>query len=505
MRAHRPNHGPIRRIAIELRYVEDVETAWWFFRWFVTSLGRWLQRRRWNRRPKPAQRITCDISVPLIKVVGERAQAVFAKTPVKTHKTNGISSLHVVDDASQVCKGAPPSIVLRDSPRLSIPAFDPTVFNPIGWRRKVENRVAALGPCRELPRTIKVHHTVDITDHYLLHRCHHIRDVATFHRGPIDRAGTLVRVAALGTPICLADDAPELQSLLGDELYDLMATDIRGANLEARQSASIQIRRLALRDHSWRGRLRQMHEAALTLEPTVPSVSILMATRRPDFLPWAIANVAKQNYPRLELVLALHGDDFDLDTVDRHLKRLSHPASVVRVGADQPMDAVLNAATSRANGSLLAKMDDDDLYDAHHVWDLVLAHEYSGADLVGKGLETIYLHGLNKTIQLPPSSEVYSPAIAGGTMLIAASLLDRLGGWEHRPNAVDRALIERVLDDNGSVFRTHGAGYIYFRHGVQHAWQRGDSEFLARAVRVSYGWKPSFADMDDVQPYLLNA
>ena len=63
------------------------------------------------------------------------------------------------------------------------------------------------------------------------------------------------------------------------------------------------------------------------------------------------------------------------------------PAAVLR----RPLGAVLAAATAAAAGPLLAKMDDDDVYGAEHLWDLVLAHEYSGAALVGKFPATVYL------------------------------------------------------------------------------------------------------------------
>ena len=44
-------------------------------------------------------------------------------------------------------------------------------------------------------------------------------------------------------------------------------------------------------------------------------------------------------------------------------------------------------ATRVAQGTLLTKVDDDDLYGPEHVWDLVLARCYSGAAVVGKGAE----------------------------------------------------------------------------------------------------------------------
>ena len=82
-------------------------------------------------------------------------------------------------------------------------------------------------------------------------------------------------------------------------------------------------------------------------------------------------------------------------------------------------------------GDLLTKMDDDDLYAAHHIWDLVLARQYSGAQLVAKAVETVYLTRTNTTVQqFLGGAETYRwPHLAGGAMMIARGDLERVGGW----------------------------------------------------------------------------
>jgi len=49
-------------------------------------------------------------------------------------------------------------------------------------------------------------------------------------------------------------------------------------------------------------------------------------------------------------------------------------------------------------------------------------------------------------------------------MLISQSDLREVGGWRPVPKSVDLALIERVTEHGGLVYRTHGHGYIYVRH-----------------------------------------
>ena len=238
-----------------------------------------------------------------------------------------------------------------------------------------------------------------------------------------------------------------------------------------------------------------------SIRPLGPGVSILLATCRPRLLAGAVANVARQRYPRLELVLALHGPGFEAGAVEHALRGFAQPVKLLRLDGERTLGAVLDAAAAAADGSLLAKMDDDDLYGPEHLWDLVLAHEYSGAALVGKFPATVYLARCNRTIrQRRVPGETWSRSITGGTMLLARADLERAGGWRPIRRHVDRALIEDVVRAGGTVYRTHDAGYLLVRHGNRHTWQREDAEFLRGAESVHPGWQPALAGLGNLTP-----
>ena len=374
---------------------------------------------------------------------------------------------------------------------LAVPAFDPRIWNPIRWQRAVGNETAALGPVKRLPTGIVVHHVMPRDDLLRLRRMHHVKDVQAFHADVVTRAGDLVRLAAAGVVLHLADGDVRLRALLGDELHDLMTTDPSDFDAGTRELHSIRMRRIALRDHSLQARARHRGEAAAGLS----LVSILLATNRPRFLPSVLATVARQTYPRLELVLALHGEGFE--DVERHVAGFPYPTKVVRVAAHDSLGAVLNVATAASSGTLLTKMDDDDLYGADHVWDLVLAHEYSQAQVVGKGLEFVYLAASDQTIhQFSGYGEDYrARTLAGGTLLIARRDLDRVCGWRQVQRGVDQGLIEDVLRARGCVYRTHGAGFMLIRHGEGHQWKISSDFFLRRADTISPGRNPVLADV----------
>ena len=437
-----------------------------------------------------------------VAVAGAAAEAVFADfaAPSRPRQVPGIDVVLAAGSAAGARRSRVPVVTLRVVPGLEVPAYDPARFNPVGWVRDPPARVAALGDPRLLPSDTAAERRVRVSDRRALRRCHHVADVAAFHANRAARAGALVRVAAMGVPVRLADPAPELRPLLGAALHALMADGVRGAEPREREILSVRMRRLALRDHTLRARARQVCAAA-GLEPLPwPCVSVVVATKRPWLLEHAVASVARQDYPRLELVLALHGDGFPEDRVQRALTSLTIPATVVRVAEGQPLGAVLRVATAAASGAYVTKMDDDDVYDAVHVRDLVTARAYSGAALVGKYADVTYLADIDRTVEIGPGdTERYAHHVTGSALLISGGDLDHVGGWRRVPSGEDVALIEDVKRAGGAVYRTHGLGIVRVRHGDGHARRATSRFYLGQARSVHPGWCPELAGMDGVR------
>ena len=508
--------GALTRICEEARHVRGARTAWRFLCWFAGALRWRLRQGGGGARDRSRAPGSAVLGVE-IATLGPCARAVFAASP---RAMRGLVPMpagrHVdaaladtpVEAAEAAAAGVPVAVLAGDPDRdvppcLAVPAFDPGHWNPIGWTHNVEDRVGALGPLPLLPPDAAADRRVVPGESGPLRRFHHVEDTAAFHAGAAARAGVLVRLAAAGVPVRLADsDAEqgrELAALLGAELHGLMASGVRGTDLRARESLSIRMRRAALRDHALPARARQVAEAAGLPDPPLPPlVSVLLATRRPHFLTAALANVARQSWPRLELVLALHGGGFgDDDPVRRATAadgNFPHPVRLLRLDADLPYGSVLNAASEAATGTLLANMDDDDLYGPDHILDLVLAHGYSGAGLVGKCAATVYLAHQDRTVRCRRSpSETRSRTIAGGTMLIVRSDLLRAGGWRRASRHVDGTLVDDVLSAGGAVYRIHDEGYILVRRGEGHTWAADDGHFLDQAEEVRPGWHPALA------------
>jgi hypothetical protein len=232
---------------------------------------------------------------------------------------------------------------------------------------------------------------------------------------------------------------------------------------------SVEASRHALRAHT-----------AIAAMDAWPTVSAVLVTHRNDHIDAIVRQLARLSYPRLQIVIGRHGEAFDPAAL---APLANHDLVVVDLDADLPFGTAMQMACARADGTLLTKMDDDDLYAPDHIWDLVLARVTSGAQLVGKALDWIYVESERTTSFRPVyAAEKYATFVAGGTLLISAGDLAAIGGWAPVPKSIDRALIERVQAHGGLVYRTHGLGYVYVRHGEGHTALVDDRHFLTKAA-----------------------
>jgi hypothetical protein len=303
--------------------------------------------------------------------------------------------------------------------------------------------------------------------------------------GPADGPAVRSAVGPDGDPGEGRSGGPP-RGLLAPELLALLRAPLpgRGADPLAWEIRSVRQRRAALRHHG----------TGLTRPP---AVSALLVTKRPQLLGTALAALAAQTYPELEIVVGLHGAPPATDLTAEHLtaEHLAavaggRPLRVVPVPESRPLGEALAEAARAASGTVLTKVDDDDRYGPEHVWDLVAARHYSGATVVGKGAEFVYLEPKDLTVRRRMAAETTTDTVAGGTIALAREDLAAVGGWPPVPRWVDRALLDRVLAEDGTVYRTHPLGFVYTRHGDGHTWEADLAYFLRDRVRSWRGLPP---------------
>jgi hypothetical protein len=289
-------------------------------------------------------------------------------------------------------------------------------------------------------------------------------------------ARAVAGLAMAGVPVTAATDPAEQ---LGAEVAAAITAPVELDDVLAREEHSLVLRRAAL--------------DAFSRPSRPPAVSIVLATRRPDMLDFAVGQVGRQRgVDALELVLAPHG--FEVD--EARVRDLLGPDIALQV-CPQPEAAifgdVLAAAARAAGGDVILKMDDDDWYAPDAIADLLRARSYSGAELVGMPPEFHYLVERDLTVRRGHPSEHYATVVAGGTMMVDRAMLREVGGFRSVRKYVDAQLLAAVRAAGGAIYRTHGLGYLLRRTPSGHTWQV-DLDYLLDPARVAEtydGLRPS--------------
>jgi hypothetical protein len=382
---------------------------------------------------------------------------------------------------------------------LALGGVDSQLVNPQGFRRRAAGPVHALTAVPEAPHLCRV----ECDDGPVLVDTRHgpgerdltrLRTLRGVHvdwqgaTGPRDYARLVVALAMAGVPLT-CDPAPTWARA---QLHpDLLAATAGRTDLDdpmAREVRSILARRAALTRHSADAWRRRVAEATGAAGPAAPRVSVLLPTRRPDLLGFALRQVARQRGVELELVLATHGHEPDQRLLAEVRESASLQVTAVTAPADEPFGSLLNLAAGAATGDLLLKMDDDDWYGPHFVADLLLARGYSGADVTGTPPEFTYVEALDLTVRRKDATESFRPVVAGGTMLVTRECLTAVGGFRRMRRYVDAGLLQGVLAAGGSVYRTHGHSYLLRRGGSGHTWDPGLGYFVSRS-RTAEQWR----------------
>jgi hypothetical protein len=399
---------------------------------------------------------------------------------------------------------------------LSVAPFvDDTVYNPIDWQRVPDETSAAVFLSATKPSTN--HPALDdlIRSDAVVYQIgdQPVSDVAAFVARAkqhlvaivdpthfVSEASFLeqvVRLVACGTPVITAA-SPNLDVVFpDDDLLDVVDTPDKAkaafdrlmADDANRERRSIRSRQFVLQNHTARHRFDTLLDRHDIPTQPDPLISILLVTKRPDFLEHAIEQISSQSYLAKELVIVLHGDDFDLDYLRGLTATCDFPTTIIQKPGTIPYGDCLNAAIDNASGDLVTKMDDDDYYGPHHLTDLTTALHYSQADIVGKRsnftiFEDLGIGGLwNGEWTEKPSNH-----LPGATMLAPSALFEffHFGRVGH---GVDTNLLRRARIAGSSTYSTHPYNFVRVRHG-DHTFTRSDVDFLQKTERLERNLSP---------------
>ncbi|HEX8149848.1 MAG TPA: glycosyltransferase [Pyrinomonadaceae bacterium] len=214
-----------------------------------------------------------------------------------------------------------------------------------------------------------------------------------------------------------------------------------------------------------------------------PLVSCIMPTygRRP-FVPLALSNFLKQDYPRKELVVVDDGDDAVED-----LLRDAPGVVYLRMHARASIGAKRNVACRHARGELIAHWDDDDWYSHDRLRYQALPILAGEADVTGlENSSVLELPGGEFwTTDAELHSRMFVGDVHGGTLVYRRGLLDEGLIYPEVNLAEDAWLLHNALRMGKRLVRLSNPGvFVYVRHGGN-AWR----EFAPGSFIEPGGWR----------------
>jgi hypothetical protein len=212
----------------------------------------------------------------------------------------------------------------------------------------------------------------------------------------------------------------------------------------------------------------------------LPSVSVLVATRRPALAARVLRTVAQQAGVRAQVVVLAHGVDLDEVALRARARALGLDEPVLlRADADVPLGTCLDRLVAVADGEVVAKIDDDDRYGPHYLADQLDALRSSGADVVGKRAHHVHLRGPDATVlRFAGEEHGWADLVAGPTLVARRAVVAEVG-FPPLPTGEDTAFLRRVAAAGGRVWASDRFGFVRVRSGAGHAWSVSDAELLA--------------------------
>ena len=246
--------------------------------------------------------------------------------------------------------------------------------------------------------------------------------------------------------------------------------------------------------HTYRQRMKEMFlEVSVVSGDSArkPSVSVVIATCRPDNVKFAIENYRKQVYAEKELLLVLNNAIFDVESIEAQAKDLNN-VRIVQVDGRVTLGESLNRGVEEASGYYIAKMDDDDYYGENYLSDMMLAADFSGAEILGKGTYFVHMKAGNITaLRSVASQHEFTDFVAGATLTGRREVLRKIR-FPDCTRGEDSSLLAKASKAGCRIYSADAFNMLVVRgtDHQRHTWDIGDSDFLknCRNIRSGLEW-----------------
>ncbi|MGP5524469.1 glycosyltransferase family protein [Glutamicibacter arilaitensis] len=310
-------------------------------------------------------------------------------------------------------------------------------------------------------------------------------------------ARRIFEITAAGTPVVSAPSAAienfftpseVIQVSTREEASDSIRSLVRSPELRERMVHIGQ--RKIWKQHTYAHRAQQVEQfigiSSPNGQPTSmafsPKVSAVVSTIRPHQLQHIFETVVKQKDVEVELILVAHKFTTEAATINAMAKAIGvENYRLIEKGEESTLGDCLNAAVAKASGDFITKMDDDDLYGEHYLFDQVSALRFSGASIVGKQAHYMYLADSEATLlRFPEREHRFTNLVMGPTILGHASVFREIP-FDTRNRGEDTKFLKDVIERGGTIYSSDRFNFTQMRgnDGVTHTWNLTDAELTA--------------------------
>ncbi|OAE40674.1 hypothetical protein A7J57_10470 [Agrobacterium tumefaciens] len=298
------------------------------------------------------------------------------------------------------------------------------------------------------------------------------------------------RAVAAGLPVLCVDPDEKLPQLR-DVATIYLAQDLTNAS-DIDMTATVS----DIRSLHRMSRRYQVHEMAKASgrhrQPTV--VSIVAATKRPEYIDRLVESITCQTWPDIDVALVTQG--FSPENVNRILSKLNERkrGNIFNVTHMEDPEITLgerlNWGVENTFGSFIAKFDDDDFYFPNYLSDAVMTFDLRPeASIVGKKEVIVYLEHIDKSlVRMKGERGKFVDMVAGPTLLIRREVFEDVK-FHHVNRGEDSGFLQACRKNGLKIFASDSSNFLYYRTNASghHTWVASDETFTERGEFVSHG------------------
>ncbi|WP_053362692.1 glycosyltransferase family 2 protein [Bacillus sp. FJAT-27251] len=226
------------------------------------------------------------------------------------------------------------------------------------------------------------------------------------------------------------------------------------------------------------------------------SVSIVLATNRPESLDNIFANYERQLWKEKELIIILNNDTMDLETWKKKAN-VYRQVSVFQLPEETLLGDCLNFGVEKAKYPYIAKMDDDDYYGPLYLTEAMTMLKQANADVVGKRTCFMYLKNEKELRLRFAGREKREVSILQGATIFTTKKLLQVIPFGKKNLGECLHFLKRCKKKGYKIYSSSCYNFAIVRnHAKSHTW-RPSNKYLSKTSRL-YTRTESFAEIVNV-------